>query len=157
MRRARCTDHSSFCSNRMAPTRRVIAASLGKMPITSVRRLIGESFPDDPRHRKLGAENVVDITGDPVSVPKIVLGGVAMQVILGAVLISALHAALEDREESLDRFGVDMVADILACGVANGLAASGVGGCARVNLAFVDMEAVLVADIRGDDDVDGRL
>jgi hypothetical protein len=37
---ARCTTHSSFCSNRIAPTRRVMAASLGKMPTTSVRRLI---------------------------------------------------------------------------------------------------------------------
>ena len=32
--------HSSFCSRRIAPTRRVMAASLGKMPTTSVRRLI---------------------------------------------------------------------------------------------------------------------
>src|SRR5215470_11397743 len=40
MYRARCTAHSSFCSSRIAPTRRVMAASLGKMPTTSVRRLI---------------------------------------------------------------------------------------------------------------------
>ena len=32
--------YTSFCSSRMAPTRRVMAASLGKMPTTSVRRLI---------------------------------------------------------------------------------------------------------------------
>lgn len=30
--------HSSFCSSRIAPTRRVMAFSLGKMPTTSVRR-----------------------------------------------------------------------------------------------------------------------
>ena len=33
------TAHSSFCSRRMAPTSRVMAASLGKMPTTLVRRL----------------------------------------------------------------------------------------------------------------------
>ena len=34
------TAHSSFCSRRIAPTSRVIAFSLGKMPTTLVRRLI---------------------------------------------------------------------------------------------------------------------
>ena len=40
MYRARWTAHSSFCSIRMAPTSRMIASSLGKMPTTLVRRLI---------------------------------------------------------------------------------------------------------------------
>ena len=34
------TAHSSFCSVMMAPTRRMMAASLGNMPTTLVRRLI---------------------------------------------------------------------------------------------------------------------
>lgn len=37
---ARCTAHSSFCSAGIAPTSRVMAASLGKMPTTLVQRLI---------------------------------------------------------------------------------------------------------------------
>ena len=37
---ARWTVHSSVCSMRIAPTRRRIEASFGKMPTTSVRRLI---------------------------------------------------------------------------------------------------------------------
>ena len=36
---ARWTAHSSFCSMRIAPTRRRMASSLGKMPTTSVRRI----------------------------------------------------------------------------------------------------------------------
>ena len=40
MYRARWTAHSSFCSNKIAPTSRTIASSLGKIPTTSVRRLI---------------------------------------------------------------------------------------------------------------------
>ena len=40
MYRARCTVHSSVCSMRMAPTRRRMAASFGKIPTTSVLRLI---------------------------------------------------------------------------------------------------------------------
>lgn len=34
------TAHSSFCSSRRAPTRRTTAPSIGKMPTTSVRRMI---------------------------------------------------------------------------------------------------------------------
>jgi len=48
MYRARWTAHSSFCSRRIAPTSLTIAASLGKMPTTSVRRLIS------PLRRSIG-------------------------------------------------------------------------------------------------------
>jgi hypothetical protein len=40
MYRPRWTAHSSFCSRRIAPIRRVMLASLGKMPTTLVLRLI---------------------------------------------------------------------------------------------------------------------
>jgi transposase-like protein len=35
-----CTAHSSFCSSSSAPTSRMTAASLGKIPTTSLRRLV---------------------------------------------------------------------------------------------------------------------
>src|SRR6188472_4136341 len=44
----RWTAHSSFCSSRIAPTRRTMASSLGKMPTTSVLRLIS------PLRRSIG-------------------------------------------------------------------------------------------------------
>ncbi len=55
---ARCTAHSSFCSSSNAPTRRTMASSLGKMPTTSVRRLIS------PLRRSIGF-----VTGIRFSVP----------------------------------------------------------------------------------------
>jgi hypothetical protein len=45
---ARCTAHSSFCSSRIAPTRRTMASSLGKISTISVRRLIS------PLRRSMG-------------------------------------------------------------------------------------------------------
>ena len=54
----RCTAHSSFCSSRIAPTRRVMASSFGKMPTTSVRRLIS------PLTRSIGL-----VTGMKMAVP----------------------------------------------------------------------------------------
>jgi len=41
--KARSFPDSSFCSSSNAPTRRMMASSLGKMPTTSVRRLISRS------------------------------------------------------------------------------------------------------------------
>lgn len=46
---ARWTAHSSFCSSRIAPTRRMMASSLGKMPTISVLRLIS------PLRRSIGS------------------------------------------------------------------------------------------------------
>ena len=52
------TAHSSFCSSRIAPTSRVMASSLGKMPTTLVRRLISAWS------RSMGL-----VTGMKISVP----------------------------------------------------------------------------------------
>lgn len=52
MWRPRYTAFSSFCSSSSAPTRRVIDSSLGKMPTTSVRRLIS------PLRRSSGFDRV---------------------------------------------------------------------------------------------------
>lgn len=73
----RCAAHSSFCSRRMAPTRRVTAASLGKMPTTSVRRLIS------PFTRSIGL-----VTGMQIPVP--VLSG------WGGLRVLAYGATIRD-------------------------------------------------------------
>ena len=44
-----------------------------------------------------------------------------MQVLLGAVLVDALHAPLEDRDHTLDGVGVDIAPDVLAGRVTHGL------------------------------------
>src|SRR6478752_6498124 len=81
MYRARWTAHSSFCSSRMAPTRRVIASSLGKMPTTSVRRLIS------PLTRSSGL--VAAVSGGRIAPsPGGVLIGDQAGSILGAIGIS---------------------------------------------------------------------
>jgi len=46
-------------------------------------------------------------------VSEIKLGEVAVQMGFAAVLINALHAALEDGKDVLDRVGVDEAADVL--------------------------------------------
>ncbi len=54
-------------------------------------------------------------------IPEIELGEIAVQVLLAAVLVGALHPALEDGEVALDRVGVDDAANVLALAVSRRL------------------------------------
>ena len=56
--------------------------------------------------RAIGAGHVIDAQGDPVVVAEIKFRRVAMQVLFADVEVAAVYAALEDREEILDRVGV---------------------------------------------------
>ena len=52
-------------------------------------------------------------------IPEIELGQVAVQVLLRAMLIDALHAALEDAEVALDRIGMNGTINVLADAVSD--------------------------------------
>jgi hypothetical protein len=58
-----------------------------------------------------GARGVVNANGDALIVAELKFREIAVQVLLGAMLIDALHAAPEDAESALDRVGMDFVAD----------------------------------------------
>jgi hypothetical protein len=67
---------------------------------------IGEPLPRGADDRAIGTLQIVDAKCDPVAVPKIELGSVAVQVRLAYMEIAAIDAALEDREEVLDGVGM---------------------------------------------------
>jgi hypothetical protein len=77
-------------------------------------RSVGQPLADRAQQRRLGAHGVVHAQPDPVVVAEIELGEVAVEVLLAAVLVDALHAPLGDREVAFRRVGVDVVADVLA-------------------------------------------
>lgn len=59
-----------------------------------------------------------------VGIPEVELSQIAVQMLLAAVQIDALHAALEDAERAFDGVGVDDgggVPDVLALAVVGGL------------------------------------
>lgn len=63
----RWTAHSSLCSRSRAPTSRTMASSLGKMPTTSVRRLISpKQLPIPLRQRRGVRGEVMDRDGKRV-------------------------------------------------------------------------------------------
>jgi hypothetical protein len=59
----------------------------------------------------LGAHGIIDAETDTVLVPEIKLRQIAVQVLLGAMLVDAHHSALEYRID-LDRVGVGIVANV---------------------------------------------
>ena len=67
---------------------------------------VGESLALCTDEHAIGAHLIIDTERDPVVVPEIKLGRIAMQVRLADVEVTAVDAALEDRKEVLDRVGV---------------------------------------------------
>lgn len=63
---------------------------------------IGQALPFNPLHHAAHAFGIFDAHGRAVRVAKIELGKVAMNVLFAAVLVDAVHAALEDREEAFN-------------------------------------------------------
>ena len=71
---------------------------------------IFQSFTDHAFQDRYGSPFVVYPIGNPIVVPELEFGRVAVQVLLGAMLVDALHAPLEDREVALNRVRVDRAA-----------------------------------------------
>jgi hypothetical protein len=90
--------------------------------LSVMSRSIGEPFPNNALDGDLGALNVIYTEPDAVAIAEIVFRKISVQMLFAAMLIDALHAALEDRVVPLDRVGVDVTAaDVFAIGVVHGL------------------------------------
>src|SRR5712664_3625392 len=74
---------------------------------SSMSRSIGQPLADHAAKKNLGALEIFDAIGLAVVVAEIKFSHVAVQVVVGAVLIDALHAALEDGEEAFNGVGMD--------------------------------------------------
>ena len=77
-------------------------------------RSIGQPLPDDAAKGFVGPLRVVDAIGDALVVPEVELGKVAVQMLFAAMLIDALHPALEDAEKAFDGVGVERPAPVFA-------------------------------------------
>ena len=84
-------------------------------------RSIGEALADDTTKGTFGATFILDADRTAMTISEIELCKIAVKMPLGAVLIDALHAALEDREITLDGVGVAVAALPLFDSVVDGL------------------------------------
>lgn len=76
--------------------------------------MISQALTNDLKQRNAHAVGVINPKSNAVVVAEVIFGKVAVQVVLAVVLVDALEAALEDREEALDCIGVRVATAILA-------------------------------------------
>jgi hypothetical protein len=69
---------------------------------------VGQPLADNALQRDVGTGQIIDPEAHAVVVSEIEFSGVAVQMMLGAMLIDADHSALEHAVEALDGVGVDV-------------------------------------------------
>ena len=68
--------------------------------------MVGEALADDALQQRVGAVAVIAAKSLTVGVAEVKFSQIAVQVLLLAVLVDALHPALEDAEIAFDGVGV---------------------------------------------------
>ena len=114
-------------------------------------RSIGKPLALDATQQAIGASLIVDSERDAVVVAEIELCCVAVQVRLANVEIATVDAALEDREEVLDRIGVpECSTDILLRRMVDRAVPAELAPDAPIDRAFVGHQVGGLVDV-GDD------
>ena len=113
--------------------------------------LIGKSLSLDAFKRALGAASVVNAELFPVVVAEIKFGKITPQVFLGNVLINAIDATFQDREESFDRISVNCAAYVFAISMSDGAVRSKIVTDESVDFAFVAHQVALLIDVASHD------
>src|SRR5580704_10804245 len=78
---------------------------------------IGKAFTRNALNRERGAGRVIATERDPMVVPEIELMQVKAEMGLGNVVIGAVNAAFQDREEALNAVRMNIAAHIFVGGV----------------------------------------
>ena len=133
-------------------------------------RSIGQPLADSALNRTGGALNVIYALPDAIAIPEIKLRKIAVQMLLAAMLVDALHAAFEDRIVTFngvggDGFGFDerlaigphLVGDFVPIPniflrlVAHGIVAFELATNLFVGRMFVGHQAAFLGDVRLED------
>ena len=129
-------------------------------------RRFAREFGDETSHRSGACPSrqqardprvqVIDTERDPVVLPEIELGSIAMQVRFAHVKVAAEHAALEDRKEVFDRVGMpELRPDIFLDRVVDGAMPAKLPTYAGVDWAIVGHQIRRLAHVRDDDRLQG--
>lgn len=121
-----------------------------------VRPCVGQTLADDALETFGGALAVVEAILRPRVVAELELGKVAVQMVLGAMLIHAAHTALEDGERTLNGVRVDgavVEIDIVESGMDGRAMLAELATNLAVHLGFVGHQARFAADVVENDRV----
>lgn len=122
---------------------------------SDTNRFIGQALPNDTTERVICAFVIVSAERLTVAVAEIELGHVAVEMLLGAMLVHALHAPLEDAEIAFDGVGVHVAATILTDAVAHELMLAEGADQIAVLARFIGVDGGLCDDVLAEDRNDG--
>ena len=104
-----------------------------------VRLMIGETFAFARLDGGDSTGFIIPAQRLTMIVAEVILGKVAMQVLLAAMLIDALHAALEETEIAFDRVGRYIATGIFLDGVFDRFVGGKVLSGTMIQVAFIGM------------------
>lgn len=110
--------------------------------------MVGEPLAFGGFQRSNRALHIAETQSDPVIVSEVELREITVEVLLGAMLIDALYAPLEDREVAFDRVRVDLAASVFASRVLHGRMLGEVTASLAVQAALVSEEPGVASDVR---------
>ena len=114
---------------------------------TDCRLFVCKTLSHNSKKCKVCPHPIIRTVGDSVVIAELELCGVAVQVLLVAVLIDALHAALEDAEIAFNRVRVDNATAILALAVRGEIVVCELAAKERVLLCLVGIDRGFLGDI----------
>ena len=118
---------------------------------------IGQALANDTLERLYGAGFIVHAQRDAVVIAEIIFAQIAVKVLFIAMLIDALHAALEDREIAFNGIGVSRRRGHIPCAVHDGFMRGDMRVRALIEAAFIGVQAAFAGDVRDHDLRHGRL
>ncbi len=117
---------------------------------------MGEALALTTSYRSNSADSVIIPKRGTVVIAEVKFREIAVQMFLGAVLVDALHAALENREEAFDRIGVNITTHIFAARMSHGFRSREVFSNFDVVFAFIGMQARFAGDVAFYNRIDSR-
>lgn len=121
-----------------------------------MRLPIHQALSGNALQRLVGAGGIIDAKGDAVRVAKIKFAQVAVQVLLRAVLIDALHAALENRKVAFNGIRGALATGIFHFLVVHLAVAGEFFANVLVPASSIRHQVAFAADVHADDRQKGR-
>lgn len=113
--------------------------------LTFTNRFLGQPLADGVQQGNVGPHLIVNLVSDTVSVSKVELSDVSVQMLFASMRTNAFHPAFEGGVEPLNGVGVNFTAAVLALLVAHEVMASEVVVQAGILTGFIGHDAGFLA------------
>ena len=125
--------------------------------VSAINSMVGQALAEDALDRALGARLVVHPQCNASVVAELELREAAMPVLLAAVLVDAIHSALENAERAFDPVRVHRAAHVFVDRVPDRFVAHHLATCLDIEPALIGRQRRLSGDVLADDPADRGL